>query len=264
MSPPESPAPINSRRASAGGRLDPSKPVHITIVGKKGSGKTEVAYNIVSSFPRDKATIDPNGDLKVPDDVIQIGAGEIPDRWPGERLDRFAAAVGRKQRHPGHHHLYFVPDFRQTGRTAENVPIYRDDMDRLVGMAMTHPGTMVFVDEAHELFPAGQTPPHSRRALRQGRHARLSLVLTTPRPMTIDPLVLSQADWVFVFALPNPADRRRVAETIGWDPKDFDQAVRDLGTYEYLRYEAAADGGQGELLHCPPLPAEHVRHHAPG
>jgi DNA helicase HerA-like ATPase len=100
-----------------------------------------------------------------------------------------------------------------------------------------------------------------RRALRQGRHQHLTMILATPRPLTVDPLVLSQSDWVYVFRLPNPNDRKRVAESIGWDPKDFDEAVFALGPYEYLRYQADATGGAGDLAHFPPLPPELIRHH---
>ena len=99
-----------------------------------------------------------------------------------------------------------------------------------------------------------------RRALRQGRHADLTLILATPRPLTVDPLVLSQADWVYIFKLRNPADRKRVAETIGWDPKDIDAAIADLAPFEYLRFDSAKD----DLAHFPPLPANLIRHHKAG
>jgi hypothetical protein len=99
-----------------------------------------------------------------------------------------------------------------------------------------------------------------RRSLRQGRHREQTLILATPRPVTVDPLVIANANWVYVFKLPNPNDRKRVAETIGWEPKDFDAAVFDLSDFEYLRY----DGKKDELVHLPPLPAEALKHHRPG
>ena len=93
--------------------------------------------------------------------------------------------------------------------------------------------------------------------LRQGRHHDLTNILITPRALTVDPLVLAQADWVYVFHTPNPADRKRVADCVGWDPKDFDDAHRGLVEHGYLRYDAAL----ADLARFPPLPADQLRYH---
>jgi DNA helicase HerA-like ATPase len=178
----------------------------------------------------------------MPDDVLELEA-PLPSRWPGEL---YREKFGREKRRQT---LVFRPD--------PGLAEWRDDMDRAVGLAFAHGKTCLFVDEAHEAAPANSTPPHMRRALRQGRHADLTLILATPRPMTIDPLCISAADYVYVFKLPNPADRRRVAENIGWDPRDFDDAVAGLGKFEFLRYDHAAD----DLAHYPPLPAHFIRGH---
>lgn len=226
------------------GKPDPHKPVQITVVGRKGSGKTEIAYLFFDSYPFDRATIDPNGDLKVPEDTLELDT-PLPTRWPGEAYEKlYPSGHERKQQT-----LRFVPNFHE--------PDYLEDMDRVVGMCFGHRRTCLFFDECHEGAPANRTPPHMRRALRQGRHADLTLILATPRPMTVDPLVLAQADWVYVFDLPNPADRKRVAETIGWDPRDFSDAVESLPEFGYLRYDAA----KKDLAKFPPLPASVIRHH---
>jgi hypothetical protein len=236
--------------AAEDGPLDPHKAVQIAVVGKRGSGKTEVAYRYFDTYAYDRATIDPNGDLKMPEDTVELEV-PIPSKWPGEKVRQ-----AQEQLRPGHapkfQTLYYVPDFAEPG--------YLEDMDRVVGMAYSHRKTCLFIDECHEVMPANRTPPHSRRALRQGRHRDLTLILATPRPVTVDPLVISNADLVIVFQLPNPHDRRRVAECIGWDPKDFDQAVFALQPYEYLRYTNKT----GDLAHLPPLPAEYVKHHNSG
>ena len=223
-------------------RPDPRKAVQIFVCGKKGFGKTELAWHLFDGYPFDELAIDPNRDLKTGDDFLELDHPP-PTRWPGERYRQVLDRPRGRQR------LIFRPD--------PALSEWRDDMDRAVGLAFAHGRTCLFVDEAHEAAPANQTPPHMRRALRQGRHADLTLILATPRPMTIDPLCISAADYVYVFKLPNPADRRRVAENIGWDPRDFDDAVAGLRKFEFLRYDHAAD----DLAHFPPLPPHLIRHH---
>lgn len=223
-----------------GRQPDPSKPTQIVIVGKKGFGKTELGWLLFESYPYDRVLIDPNADIKV-DPEKTVTLDEIPSRWPSHLFEKGERATVR-----------YIPDFGATD--------YLDQIDRAVGMAYAHGPTVptcVFIDEAHEALPAGRTPPHCRRALRQGRHQDLSLIFATPRPMTSDPLMTSQADWVYAFKLPNPADRRRVAENIGWDPKEFDAAIFALEKFEYLRYDSAED----DLAHFPPLPEEKLAHH---
>ncbi len=237
---------------SVTGPTDPKKPVQIAVFGKKGSGKTELAYRFFDSYPGDRGTIDPNNDLKMPEDTLEL-VSPLPTRWPGARYEEFAeehglpAAGGRKRRST----LRFSPDAGD--------PDYLEEIDRMVGLAFAHQNTCLFFDECHEGAPVGKTPPHMRRALRHGRHARLTLILATPRALTIDPLVISQADYVYVFKLPSPQDRRQIADNIGWNAKDFDDGVNGLGKFEYLRYDAGAD----DLAHFPALPASAIKHHAP-
>ncbi len=231
-----------------GSDLNPHKATQITIVGKKGSGKTELGWLLFESYPYDRVLVDPNGDIKVTEDTEDLEPGE-GGRWPA------ADPTDRKRRRT----FRYVPDFGD--------PDHLEDLDRVVGMAYSHPRTLLMVDEAHEAAPAGRTPSHMRRALRQGRHRQLSTIYVTPRPLTVDSLMLSNSDWVYVFRLPNPNDRRRVAETIGWDPRDFDEAVHALGPYEYLRHGPAkepADGHTDELVHMPALPKDRIVGHRPG
>ena len=162
------------------GQMDPWKSVQIFISGKKGYGKTELAYHLFDGFPFDRMAIDPNGDLKMPEDTLELEA-PLPSRWPGELYRQTFPSQKRKRQ---------TVRFRPDAGTAE----YREEMDRAGGLAFADRRTALFFDECHEGAPAGQTPPHMRRALRHGRHADRTLILATPRPMTIHPLCISAAD----------------------------------------------------------------------
>jgi hypothetical protein len=217
------------------GGLDPNTPHWITIVGKKHSGKSELASRLWATWPYDRLAIDPTGDAKTGEDVRDVTT-PLPDRFPvdveGKRVSlRFRADPGS--------------------------PMYADEMDRAVGLAFMHPAKrcLLWVDEMDEVVRVQKVGPFTARALRQSRHRGLSLILCGPRPLNVDPLAIAQADLVYVFALPNPADRRRVADTIGWAPKEFDEAVAGLGRFEYLRYSSRDQ----ELLHFPPIPLTTVR-----
>jgi hypothetical protein len=218
---------------------DASKPQQVTIVGKKGEGKTELAYLLFDSYTGPKLAIDPNGDLKMPEHTLELEL-PLPTSWPTSSFPDQERQVAR-----------FVPDF--------GTATYEAEIDQALGLAYGHRNVCTFVDECHAAFPAGRTGPHGRRCLRQGRHHGLTQINADLRPMLLDPLVLANADWIYVFRLKNPADRRRVADSIGWDPKDFDDAVQALGPHEYLRYDDAID----DLAHFPALPEELLKRHKP-
>lgn len=207
----------------------------ILAVGRKGSGKSEAARALYGWWPNaDRLTIDVNGDANPGPEARRI-AGEPPGKMP-------------PREHPDQPlNLHYVANPAR--------PTYRDDLDRALRMALfpRERRTLTWVDEIGEVTQVNKTPPHLRTLLQQGRHYHASAILCGPRPVAIDPLCLQQADRVLIFDLPNPADRRRVAETIGWPPGELDDRVLELrrrGDYWFLMYDAAGH----ELYTCPPLP----------
>jgi hypothetical protein len=221
-------------------QLDPAKSNFVTIVGRKGSGKSVLARSFWDDYPFDRIVVDPTGDVDPGDERAERLAAPMPARWPVD-------AEGRRVT------LRYVPDVRS--------PTWVDDMDRAVGLAYWHPHKrcLAWLDEIGAMTRANQTEANLRQALHQGRHRNLSLLMCGPRPIDINPLVLSQADYVAVFDLPNPRDRERVASTIGISPTDFDAEHGRLEEYGFLWYEAKTH----ELTVMDPLPLRRRRTVAP-
>jgi hypothetical protein len=214
------------------GRLDPDRPTFVSIFGKKGEGKSVLARRLWDTWPRDELCIDVTGDALGPADARRVGP-DVPDLWP------------QAVREDEPVRLRYVPDMRSS--------TYRDDLDRTVGLGLRNRGSLLWVDEIGVLTQANRTGPNTRRLLHQGRHQRMTAVFCGPRPVDIDPLVIAQSDVVYVFRMPNPADRQRVAAVCGIEPRRFDAAVHALGSHEYLRWDG------DELVWFPPLPLRRAR-----
>ena len=219
----------------------------ITCLGKKRSGKSKVGRLIFDSYPGDRLVIDVNGTDGPVNGAVELrgSVDELETRWP-EHL--------REDREPML--IRYVPD--------AGSPTCLEDMDHVLGLAWRKQDVCVLVHEMGLLAPAGRTPPNCRRVLQSNRHRRVTLIACAPRPITMDPLVLQQSDVAYVFDLPNPDDRKRVADNIGWPPRDFDLQVQALKRHEFLRFDSNEDAPDDEtqpdwrLVHCDPLPADVV------
>lgn len=222
--------------------LDPSKPLIVSAWGAKGSGKSVFNRRIYHSYPFDKLCIDVNGNAGPGDNAERIGRDELergrfPDQAPG---------LGERRRARNLH-------FRADPGSAT----YVDDLDRAVGLALfpqDRPAA-VWAGEIGELMPNGRTGPHMRRLLQQSRHHHCTALFDGPRPAFVNPLVLAQSNLVAVYRLPNPADRKRVADSIGYPPKRFDEECATTwqrGKHWFLLWDADAQ----RLYRCEPLPID--------
>lgn len=228
------------------GEIPTETGVIVTCFGKKGSGKSIMGLTIFRGYPNDRIVIDVAGDDgPTGEDVIELKGtvSELPKKWP-EHLRK-----DKRQRMT----LRYVPD--------AGSPTYLEDIDAVVGLAMTHGDCAILIHEVGQAAPANRTPPHMSRLLQANRHRRVTAIFCGPRPMGVDPLVIGQSDLVYVFEMQVVADRQRVAETIGWNVKEFAEAVDDLGAHEYLRFDSKQEKPQGDepdyrLVHFPALPKE--------
>lgn len=213
-------------------QIDPRKPTIVTVLGRKGSGKSILAAGYWDSYPYDELCIDVTKDAIVGPGCTFVS--ELPDKFP-------------------------EPD-RDHGRTRTKLvwqadpgsATYDDDLDRAVSLALNRGRALLWIDERGEFTV--RPGPGMRRALNQSRHYGLSILSCGPRAVNIDPLLISQADYLFIFQLPGIHDRRRIAETIGVPESDLSAAIFALGPHEYLRW----DQSNREMIQFPPLPAEYV------
>lgn len=229
------------------GELDPRRGLIVFCTGKKGSGKSKMALTIFRSYAGDRVVIDVAGDDGPwGEDVIELRGTveELPAKWP-EHLRQ----DGKRMT------LRYVPD--------AGSPTFLHDMDRVTGLVMSHGDCCLLVHEIGRAAPDNQTPPHMASLLQHNRHRRVTAIFAGPRPKKIDPLVIGQADLVYVFETQVSADRQRIAETIGWNVADFSAACDDIGPHEYLRFDANEQKPQQgdkdyRLVHLDALPEDVV------
>jgi hypothetical protein len=224
-------------------KIDPSKPMIISSFGRKGEGKSTFNRRLYQSWPYDKLCIDVNGDAEPGPDAVKV-TSPLPTRFPNPE----PGMVGLAQ--PGPQNLVYRAD--------PGSPTYGDDLDRAVGLALYPQAhrALVWAGECGEFMPnAATTKPHMRRLLKQNRHYGATGLFDDPRPANINPLVLAQSDLVAVYLLPNPNDRERIALTIGYPAKRFNEECEITfrrGKYWFLLWVAEAH----QLYRCAPLPVD--------
>lgn len=220
--------------------MDFTKSMFITAWGRKRSGKSVFNREIYRSFPGDKVCIDVNGNAEPGEDAEKVGE-PVPTAFPST-----APGLGERRRPRNLHY-----------RAHPASATFRDDLDRAVGLALypqKHP-TLLWAGECGELMPNGKAGPHMRLVLMQNRHYNVTALFDGPRPVYVNPLTLSQSDLVAVFPLPNPNDRKRIADEIGFPLGEFEKACQDTwrrGDHWFVLWDS---NGQ-KLWACPPLPVD--------
>lgn len=246
-----------SREQSGFPRLDPDLNQLIYVVGRKGSGKSVNARELVRDWPYiDKLTIDPTGDADPGECFSGVDAAGNPlYETPTVTVRELPARLPDPPK-PG--------EFTSTRWVANpGSPTYRDDLDRAVGLALFPKDrrVLLWVDEAGEVFPAGRLGPNARTMLKQSRHWYASVIMCDPRPINVDPLCLAQADRIVMYDVPHPRDRERLAGSMGVPPRQLIvllDELRGMQPHSYLLYDAKAH----ELYLCPPLPMSEGHKHA--
>ncbi len=219
--------------------LDPTKPMIVSAWGKKGSGKSYLNRALYKSYPYDRLVIDVNGNADPGEDAEKITA-PLPGKFPAG-----GATLGERRQARS---LWF--------RAHPASPSYRDDLDRAVALALYPQDHRVclWAGEVGELQPHSRPGPHMRTLLMQNRHYNVTALFDGPRPVNVDPLTLAQSNLVAVYPLPNPKDRDRIADSIGFSPKEFTaECFRTWrrGAFHFVLWDSDRD----TLYRHEPLPA---------
>lgn len=219
--------------------IDPERPSIITAWGSKGSGKSHLNRAVFRTWPFDAVCVDVNGNADPGEHAEKITA-PLPTRFP-EGLtmlgERRKARLLHFRAHPGD-------------------PKYREQLDQAVGLALypQRKRTCLWAGEVDEFQPNGRPGPHMATLLRQNRHYNVTALFDGPRPVYVHPLTLAQSDLVAVFHLPNPRDRERIADSIGFPPKLFHEACHSTWKTEhaFLLWDSRAK----RLYEHEPLPSD--------
>lgn len=215
--------------------VDPESNQIMAFFGRKHSGKSAAAREHFRGWPgTDRLIIDVNGDADpgkdLPQTVLRGPLVQLPDRQ-----DERVPEVYR-----------WIAD--------PKAATFREDIDKAIGAALfpRDRKVLLWVDEGGEAFPVNQTGPNGRLLLHQSRHFDVSALICAPRPKGLDPLTYGQADRVFLFDVPSPADRERIADTIGLPPKKLTGVMDETnrrGAYWSTMYDAPGH----QLYRLPPF-----------
>lgn len=210
------------------------------FVGRKNSGKSAAAREIFRWWPGvDKLIIDVNRDVDAGDD---LDVQRLPDEPPLELPER---------RHRD------VPEIFQWSPNPARGS-FRDDIDRALGLALfpKERPVLEWVDEAGVVFKLQQCGPNGDTTLHQNRHYNVPLLQCCPRPKMIETLCLSQSDRVFMWDVPSPLDRQRLADNLGVPPRDLDRELKrretEMPPYSSLMWMGGTPDVRGLYL-IPPF-----------
>jgi len=231
-------------------RIDPAKNQIILCIGRKGSGKSQWAREAFRHWAGvDRLVIDPTGDAD-PGSPRRPGQ---PESWRDDLNTELLKTLPRELPPRRHVDGRSVPGvYRWIANTQS--PSYRDDLDRAVALGLfpKQRRTLLWIDEAGPVFPSNSLGPNALTLLQQSRHFYCSALICCPRPLTINPLVLAQADRVVMFDVPAEPDRKRLAETLGWPYRDLVSELNNIRKYpfSYLMYVAS----EHAMYACGPIP----------
>lgn len=226
--------------------INPADNQIIAFFGRKGSGKSQLAKELFRSWPGvDRLVLDSTGDADPGADLQPQILRSIPRPVNPEDEVGLPAPPRGPNGKPRPGVWWYIGNPMST--------TFRDDLDRAVGMALfpRKRRALLWIDEARTVMPSNATGPAASTLLEQSRHFHTSALICCPRPVTVNPLLLAQADRVVVFDVPAKADRERLADTLGYPRPVMDEWCNIVARspYSFLMYVAVDHA----MYLCPPV-----------
>lgn len=190
----------------------------IFIAGVTGSGKSTVARALFESAGGRRLVIDPaDSQLTELDGAVTVA--DVP------------------------------PDDAQLVRFVPRHPLEPASYEAIYGWAFDHYPAFVWCDEAGLALPANGTCRAAARLIVQGRKRQIGHLACHTRPRMVLRDLIAQAQHVLVFDLPNPDDRRHIAEIIGMVPAELDGLLAGLPPFGFVWWQQRTR----QVTVCPPI-----------
>lgn len=193
----------------------------VFVVGATRTGKSTLTKRLFQSTAAPRLIVDPNDSTLTASVTSPGGTFSDPRR---------------------------VPDVA-TARFVPRDPDDRDAYDALFNWAFHRYPRYVWLDEAGQIAPASGYPKAVNRYVVQGAKRGLGLIACHTRPREVMRNLIAQAAHVFCFYLPNPDDRKHIAEIVGLPFPELNDAIEELDEKGFLWW----DGNTRTLTICPPL-----------
>jgi hypothetical protein len=218
--------------------LDPDEGAYVSIFGRKGSGKSELAKSYFRAYPYDRIVIDSNGDIDPGSEfTFPVVAGFT---WP--TLEAWAQMREHDPSLSPYPSLRYEIDFTDDAKVpGTQIPHWLWLVDQVVkqACALDRP-VCIWLDEVGELAPAGRCSGNILQALHKGRHIHLTLLMAGPRPVGVEVLVLSQADLACFFEMPHELDRQRASAHLAIPIDELAGILDNLEEHGYMVFFAAS------------------------
>ena len=175
----------------------------LCLFGKKGSGKSYLAREIIEDWPR----------VIVLDTMAEY---DFPRRaWGFDECCRLLVEIAEEKRYK----------VSLSGIDAE-------EGVALLGVLWEFDDTLIVIEEAALYCSPYQMPPEIANLALRGRHRGISQLYTSQRPATIHRSISAQADLVIAFRQHEQRDISYLKSVLG----DEAEALRDLPDYHIRAY----------------------------
>lgn len=178
----------------------------VTIVGKRGSGKSHKARSIVSNHYKRVVIFDPVNDWK---------DGVVVTSW-----DQFVSQIKL---------FANVKEFRIIFRFSPDDPQRPETLNQALRVIYHIGDIMAVIDEIQLFCTPHYMPPYLENLYFIGRHKKIGVLAITQRPSKLNKSCLSQSDHVFVGQLHEKNDisvvadflNKTTAEIVAVKPRSF-------------------------------------------